>query len=73
MNPKPGDRAAIDLIVGNLHVGTPDEEIEYEIRRRIAHSDMAYPTGYDDALVAYALKVHHANGDLYRRVMGGLI
>jgi len=72
MRPNPADAAAIDMIVGNLHVATSDEDVLALIASRI-NVDMASPDGYPEALAAEALRVHHANRDMYSRVVTGRI
>jgi len=66
-------RAAISWLMGRVHVGTPDSEIEANIRRRIAKSDSAglYTPALVRQSIAYALACHRRNGDLYKRVMSG--
>jgi hypothetical protein len=71
IRPKAGDRQVIRFLMDRLHVSTSDADIEADIRARAARSDMVGPTGYVDALVDYALKIHHENQQTYRDVMGG--
>ena len=68
----PADLMAIDLIVGNMHVATSDEDVEADIRRRI-DPNMGRPTGYPDALVAAAIEAHHANRDTFSRIVTGRV
>ena len=68
---KGGDQQAVRFIVDRFHVGTPDSEIEADIRKRAGRSDMVAPDGYVDWLVEYALEVHHENQQLYRDVQSG--
>lgn len=58
----------IHFIVDKMHVGTSDEAVIDEIKRRAtkATSDAALRQ-----YVKIALRRHHANQDLYRRVQGG--
>jgi hypothetical protein len=69
--PTRGDRASIDWIVDRYHVGMSDAEVTEDMRARIARSSMVGPAQYGDAIVAYALRAHHANQSLYRRVTSG--
>lgn len=58
-------------IVGRIHVGTPDEEVEADIRRRAKKINLsASDTG---KLVRHALNAHHKNIKLYNDVMSGRI
>jgi hypothetical protein len=59
--------AEIRFIVDRFHVGTPDAEVEADIRRRTA----SWPPASQEEAVEYAIKRHHANQDLYRGVMRG--
>ncbi len=63
-------KQAIEFIVNRFHVGTLDAEIAQDIRRRARHN-----VGITEAMVrrmaSYALKVHHANQDVYNLIMGG--
>lgn len=64
-------KASIDWILGKVHVMTPDADVAADIERRCAKA------GASPALVkkcvAYALKVHKRNRDLYIQVMTGNI
>ena len=55
--------------MGRVHVGTSDDEIAADIRKRCAGP------GYTPAIIrqsiAYALECHRRNGDLNRRVVSG--
>ena len=62
-----GDKAMIRMIMGRVHVGTPDGEVAREWNERAA----AYDRSTRKAVMRYALKVHHQNGTLYHRVMTG--
>lgn len=61
--------AAIRFVVGNEHVGVPDQEIRAKVVARCKKS------GADDALAAkcgsYGVKVHQENRRLYDQVMRG--
>ena len=59
----------IEWLVNRLHVSTPDREVERLMRSRIADGTSALTS---DAIVKYALKVHHSNQRLYNDVMGGV-
>jgi len=62
-------KAQIDFVVGKYHVGTPDEEIAEDIRKRA--KKMKWPEGAVTAAVKYAIKRHHANGAVFTGVMSG--
>jgi hypothetical protein len=62
-------KSQIDFIVGNIHVGTPDEEVADNIRRRCEKN--GFPAAVMKACVVYALKAHKRNRDLYNDVMMG--
>lgn len=64
------DTFAIEWLVGNLHVGTPDHKVEEMLRKRIPPD---VPALTADNMVKYAIKVHHQNQDLYRKVMGSYL
>jgi hypothetical protein len=63
--------ASIEWIVNRFHVGTPDETIATDIRRRARRVDPNVTATMEKKLVAYALKVHHKNQGLYHSVMTG--
>jgi hypothetical protein len=64
-------KVQIEYIVGNIHVGEPDEVVRKNIE------DRARKAGATDKLVKacgdYAVKVHQRNRNLYNDVMGGRI
>ena len=60
----------IDFIVDRFHVGTPNRDIEADIRGRADRSPDWTPAT-TTAAVKYALKRHGDNIELYCRVMGG--
>jgi hypothetical protein len=62
-------KQAIEFIVNRFHVGTPDEAIATDIRRRVRSG---VTQACETAMVSYALKVHHKNQAMYNHVMGGL-
>lgn len=62
-------RSQIDFLVGNLHVGTPDEEVAADIRKRCEGSK--FPAPVVTLCVKYALDRHHKNGGMYSDVMSG--
>ena len=63
------DKKHIEWITGKFHVGTPDSVITAEMTARCAQNGI---TGTPKRLVlAYALKSHKKNQDLYARVMSG--
>lgn len=65
------DRKQIDFLVDRLHVSVPDEEIENDIRKRIHQLNESPDPTVEELYVAYALRKHHQNQDLYRDVMHG--
>lgn len=74
--PRKGDRAMIRLIMGNVHVGTPDNDVEQMARDRVAKGTakgMRLAAGGRTvrAWIAAYLAEHRRNQDAYRRVMGG--
>jgi hypothetical protein len=59
----------IRWLMGRVHVGTPDVEIEADIRRRMVKNN---PTEEQmRACVDYALACHRENQGLYHTVMTG--
>jgi hypothetical protein len=65
--------ATINFIVDKFHVGTSDDAIRADIRRRCAPRN-GNPGATDSQLAkmeAYAVKRHHANQGLYSAVMTG--
>jgi hypothetical protein len=61
--------AAIRHHLGNVHVSTPDAEVEANMSRRALEAK-ATPAEHRE-LVRYALAVHRENRQLFRRVMSG--
>ena len=59
----------IGMIVDKYHVGTPDSEIEADIRQRATK----LPAIDAQKCVDYAIEHHHENGALYRLATGGLL
>jgi len=66
-------RSAISWLMGRVHVGTSDAEIEADIRKRIAEGPQAklYTESLIKQSVAYALECHKRNRGLYRDVVNG--
>lgn len=64
-----GDKHQIEWIVGRFHVGTPDEEIVADMRRRLDESKA--PKRLHKLVIDYAIRVHHKNQKLYTAVMRG--
>ena len=62
-------RGDIHWLMGRVHVGTPDAEIEADIRGRC--TDPAYTPEIVQEAVDYALICHRENQGLYRYVMTG--
>lgn len=68
----PRNKADIQQIVGNLHVGASDEEVKQHILSRIHPKQLPKVSkGLLNAALRHAVRVHHKNRDLYSRVMGG--
>lgn len=63
--------AAIEWLVGKLHVGTPDDEVAADIRRRAEKA--GWPAEARDRAVKIAPAAHHKNRDLYYDVVRGRI
>ena len=61
----------IEWIMGNVHVLTPDEEVVGDWKKRCARAKVS--PALEKAIIAYALKVHHKNRDLFTDVMSGSI
>jgi hypothetical protein len=63
-------KGSIEWIVNKLHVGTSDEAVKTNIRKRCTPDG-----GWSEAAIVkaeeYAIKCHRKNQDLYRRVMSG--
>ena len=67
-------KGQIQWLVGNMHVGTTDEDVESNIRQRLAKARISgepLRAGDVNKIVAHALKVHHDNQKLYSQVMWG--
>jgi hypothetical protein len=65
-------RSTIHWLMGRVHVGTSDIEVEADIRKRLKRNPDATPRVVDQC-IAYALACHRANQSLYRRVVSGRI
>lgn len=66
------DRANISWVVGKLHVSASDKEVRDEIRGRLEKfNKQALPEDALKKVLAYAVRVHHTNQRIYRKVMGG--
>jgi len=63
-------KGSIHWIMGNVHVGTSDAEVEADIRRRLAKNKNV-PEDQIVECVKYALACHKENRELYRAVMSG--
>jgi hypothetical protein len=64
-------KGQIDFLVGRIHVGTPDSEVEADIRERSEKAKMSEPQ--IRANIKYALARHRANRGMYVAVMSGNI
>lgn len=65
-------RAGIRFLVGRVHVSTPDEVVEADIRGRIREgSGDDVDPDLVRACVDYALLCHHNNQGLFEAVMSG--
>lgn len=62
-------RYDLKWLMGRVHVGTPDSEVETDIRQRCEKS--GFPAKITAESVKYALICHHENKGLYRHVMRG--
>ena len=60
-------KTSIDWLLGRINVGTPDAEVAADIRRRSEKAGASEPQV--KANVAYAIKQHHANIEMYNSVM----
>lgn len=61
---------SIRWLMGRVHVGTSDAEVEADIRRRFA-KNVGMTEKQVAACVAYALDCHRENQWLYSAVMSG--
>lgn len=67
--PKYVPQREIFWLMGRIHVGTPDSEVEANIRRRLEGNK---PTEKQvAACIDYALACHRENQELYRKVTSG--
>jgi len=58
---------SIRWLMGRVHVGTPDAEVEADMRKRCSKATEEQAA----ACVEFALACHHENQGLYRSVMSG--
>lgn len=58
----------INFIVDRYHVMTTDDVIEDDIRQRLSH---VKSQAVVEAAVAYAIRRHHENRDLFLKVQRG--
>jgi hypothetical protein len=76
-------KQTINFIVDKYHVGTSDDIIRADVRRRVdlmtARRMAGFCTGFRPMtqhqikrMEDYAIKRHRENGELYNRVMGGI-
>ena len=63
-------KASIEWLVNRLHVSVTDEEIAADMRRRI-RINPGVTEATEKRVVAYALKCHHKNQELYSAVVSG--
>lgn len=61
----------INRWLGRVHVGTPDAEVEAELRAQIDRSGATWTEAMKRQAVRYALWRHHENLGEYQWVMGG--
>ena len=67
-------RGQISFLINKLHVSTPDIKIENDIRERIAHTEIPdWTPSLTKQSIRYAIAVHRANQNLYRRVTGSIL
>jgi hypothetical protein len=75
--PTAGDKSMLRRMVDNLHVSTADETVRTMIRRRLmdayASGKIVFAAGERtvEAWENAALRIHHANRDLFRAVCTG--
>lgn len=67
----PGLRQLIALRVGSLHVGRSDADVMRDVRAGFGTTWRKYTTASRNRILRTAVKIHHDNRALYRRVMGG--
>ena len=60
-------QGSIRWLMGRVHVGTPDAEVEADMRRRCAKATKEQTA----ACVAFALACHKENRELYAAVVSG--
>ena len=66
----------IQWLVARFHVATESETIARDIRHRLRQNPwIATPAGqrFEDRCVAYALKCHRQNRELFRNVTAGYL
>jgi hypothetical protein len=64
-------RHGIEWLVNRMHVGTPDQGVRDDIRRRCTNA--AWTEDKIQEAEAHAIKVHRHNQKLYQRIMSGRI
>ena len=62
----PGDRSSIRWLVGRIHVAETDEAVRENITKRA--NPLLFTPGYIKAAGDYAVKVHHENQGLVKRM-----
>lgn len=62
-------KGQIEWLVGNMHVGVPDDEVRADIEARARKAGAS--ASFAKACGNYAVTVHHRNQKLYNDVMGG--
>ena len=60
-------KGQLDCVVDRFHIGTPDSEIEADIRRMCGNLNLT--PGLINAAVKYALRRHDNNVSLYQRIV----
>lgn len=63
-------KGSIHWLMGRVHVGTPDAEVESDIRRRLAENPACTEEMLSEC-VKYAIACHRENQGLYRAVVSG--
>lgn len=76
MKPSEGTKSYVRMIVGNLHVSVPDDEVRESWLKRCSKAkskDTGQPMGasYCKALADYAVRVHQENRGTYVAVTTG--
>lgn len=63
-------KQTIEWLVARLHCSVSDEDVARDMRRRVRQNP-TLTASFEKRCVTYALKCHHENQGLYRRVVSG--